>query len=180
LWLHYPEDVKAVAREDQYLWGRDVLVAPVVEQGAKSRRVYLPRGNWHDFWTGERHEGGREITRLVDLETTPLYVRAGSLLPFGPVKQYTAEKVDQPDTIAIYPGADGSFSLYEDDGKSFDYRKGAWMGVQMKWDDTTRKLSLQLADGSRMLGSKQKKFDVKLGDTTKSIVFEGRPVEVSL
>jgi alpha-glucosidase (family GH31 glycosyl hydrolase) len=180
LWLHYPDDAKAVACGDQYLWGRDVLVAPVVEQGAKTRHVYLPRGGWHDFWTGERHEGGREITRAVDLATTPLYVRAGAILPFGPVKQYTAEKVDQPDTIAIYPGADGSFSLYEDDGKSFDYRKGAWTGVQMKWDDTARKLGLQLADGSRMLGSKQKRFDVKLGDATKSVMFEGKSVEVSL
>jgi len=180
LWLHYPEDAKAVACGDQYLWGRDVLVAPVVEPGAKSRRVYLPRGGWQDFWTGERHDGGREIARAVDLETTPLYVRAGAILPFGPVKQHTAEKVDEPDTIAIYPGADGSFLLYEDDGKSFDYKKGAWMGVQMNWNDTARKLSLRLANGSRMLASKQKKFDVKLGDATKQIVFDGKPVEVSL
>jgi alpha-glucosidase/alpha-D-xyloside xylohydrolase len=157
-----------------------VLVAPVVEQGAKSRRVYLPGGAWQDFWTGERLQGGREITRPVDLETTPLYVRAGAILPFGPVKQYTAEKVDEPDTIAIYPGADGSFLLYEDDGKSFDYRKGAWMGVQMNWNDPARKLSLRLADGSRMLASKQKKFDVKFGDVTKQIAFEGKPIEVSL
>jgi alpha-glucosidase/alpha-D-xyloside xylohydrolase len=180
LWLHYPQDAKAVACGDQYLWGRDVLVAPVVEQGAKSRRVYLPPGAWQDFWTGERHEGGREITRAVDLETTPLYVRAGAIVPLGPVKQYTAEKVDQPDAVAIYPGADGSFLLYEDDGKSFDYKKGAWMGVQMKWTDAARKLSLRLADGSRILASKQKKFDVKLGDATKQVVFEGKPVEVSL
>src|SRR5262249_9514338 len=132
LWLHYPDDGKAVACGDEYLWGRDVLVAPVVEQGAKSRTVYLPRGVWHDFWSGERHEGQREIRRVVDLETMPLYVRAGSILPLGPVKQYTAERVDQPDTLMIYPGANGSFALYEDDGKSFDYRKGAWTGVQMK------------------------------------------------
>jgi len=180
LWLHYPRDAKAVACGDQYLWGRDVLVAPVVEQGAKSRRVYLPQGAWQDFWTGERHEGGREITRTVDLETTPLYVRAGAILPLGPVKQYTAEKVDEPDTIAIYPGADGSFLLYEDDGKSFDYKKGAWMGVQMNWNDAARKLSLRLAEDSRMLASKQKKFDVKLGEATKQVAFEGKPIEVSL
>ena len=151
-----------------------------MEQGAKSRRVYLPQGAWQDFWTGERHEGGREITRTVDLETTPLYVRAGAILPLGPVKQYTAEKVDEPDTIAIYPGADGSFLLYEDDGKSFDYKKGAWMGVQMNWNDAARKLSLRLAEDSRMLASKQKKFDVKLGEATKQVAFEGKPIEVSL
>jgi alpha-glucosidase (family GH31 glycosyl hydrolase) len=180
LWVHYPEDPKAVACGDQYLWARDVLVAPVVEQGAKSRRVYLPRGSWQDFWTGERHEGRREITRAVDLETMPIYVRAGAIIPFGPIKQYTTEKVNEPDTITIYPGADGSFLLYEDDGKSFDYKKGAWMGVQMNWNDAARKLSLRLADGSRMLAAKQKKFEVKLGEATKSVTFEGKPVEVSL
>ena len=73
LWLHYSDDPVAAARGDQYLWGRDLLVAPVVEKGATERRVYLPHGTWHDFWTGERHEGGREITRTVDLETLPLY-----------------------------------------------------------------------------------------------------------
>ena len=89
LWLHYPDDAAAAARGDQYLWGRDVLVAPVVEKAATSRQVYLPRGAWYDFWTNERTEGGREIARQVDLETIPLYVRAGAILPMGPVKQYT-------------------------------------------------------------------------------------------
>ena len=72
MWLHYPDDPAAVSRGDQYLWGRDVLVAPVVEQGATSRKLYLPRGNWYDFWTNERIEGGQEMTRKVDLETIPL------------------------------------------------------------------------------------------------------------
>ncbi|HEV2445939.1 MAG TPA: TIM-barrel domain-containing protein, partial [Candidatus Sulfopaludibacter sp.] len=126
LWLHYPDDAEAVARGDEYLWGRDLLVAPVVEKGATSRELYLPRGPWYDFWSGERMEGGRKITRAVDLETTPLYVRAGTILPMGPVKQFTEEKVDAPLEITIYPGANGTFLLYEDDGRSFDYRKGAW------------------------------------------------------
>ena len=73
MWLHYPDDPIAVARGDQYLWGRDILVAPVVEKGATSRRGYLPRGRWYDFWTGAPMEGGREIDRDVDLATTPLY-----------------------------------------------------------------------------------------------------------
>ena len=92
LWLHYPDDAAAVARGDQFLWGRDLLVAPVVEQGATARKVYLPRGSWYDFWNGERVEGGREISRTVDLETMPLYVRAGAIVPMGPVKQYTGRR----------------------------------------------------------------------------------------
>jgi len=150
----------------------------VVEKGAASRQVYLPRGGWHDFWTGERHEGGAEITRQVDLETMPLYVRAGAILPLGPVKQYTSEKVDQPITISIYPGADGAFLLYEDDGASFNYRKGEWTGIQMAWNDSKRVLALRLAPGSRMLSDEPRRFEVKLGEATHSVVFEGRAIEV--
>jgi alpha-glucosidase/alpha-D-xyloside xylohydrolase len=177
LWLHYPDDPQAVARGDEYLWGRDILVAPVVEQGATSRRVYLPKGGWYDYWTGERVEGGREIVRPVDLETTPLYVRAGAVVPLGPVKQYAEEKVDEPLSISIYPGADGSFLLYEDDGKSFNYRKGEWMGTQMNWNDARRSLVLRLADGSRGLG--RRKIELKLQDATRTVEFDGHPVEVA-
>lgn len=176
LWLHYPEDAAAVARGDQYLWGRDILVAPVVEQGAASRALYLPHGNWYDFWTGERVEGGHEIRRPVDLETTPLYVRAGAILPLGPVKQYTEEPVDQPTELRIHPGADGSFLLYDDDGRTFDYRKGAWMGIRMAWSDQRRTLDLRLEPGSRLLGRRD--FTVRLEEQTRPVKFEGQPVQV--
>ena len=126
-------------------------MAPVVEKGATTRRVYLPRGTWFDFWTEERLEGGREIDRAVDLETMPLYVRAGAVIPMGPVKQYVDEKVDGPLTLVVYPGADGSTSLYEDDGRSFDYRKGQFMRIAIAWQDAERRLTLTLAPGSRML-----------------------------
>jgi alpha-glucosidase (family GH31 glycosyl hydrolase) len=178
LWLHYPDDAAAVARGDEYLWGRNVLVAPVVEEGATSRQLYLPRGAWYDFWTCERHEGGREISRKVDLETTPLYVRGGSILPLGPVKQYTSEPVDEPLTISIYPGADASFLLYEDDGNSFNYRKGEWMGVQMNWNDTRRVLTLRLANGSKMLPPLRRDIVVKMGNATRPVVFSGHSLEV--
>jgi len=180
LWLHHPDDPKAVARQDEYLWGRDVLVAPVVEQGATSRKIYLPHGAWFDFWTGERVQGGAEISREVDLETTPLYVRAGAILPLGPAKQYVEHKVDEPLSISIYPGADASFLLYEDDGSSFDYRKGKWMGVHMVWHDTRRVLKLSLASGSRILPPLRRNIEVKLGQSTRAAVFDGHPVEVSL
>jgi alpha-glucosidase/alpha-D-xyloside xylohydrolase len=178
LWLHYPDDPAAVARGDQYLWGRDILVAPVVEKGATSRALYLPRGAWYDFWTNQRQEGGREITRPVDLATIPLYVRAGAIIPMGPVKQYTAEKVEAPLDISVYPGADGSFLLYEDDGASFSYRKGEWMGIQMAWHDARKSLTLRLAAGSKMLAPARRDIRVKMLDATKSAVFDGRPLEV--
>jgi alpha-glucosidase/alpha-D-xyloside xylohydrolase len=179
LWLHYPDDPRAVACGDEYLWGKSVLVAPVAEKGAATRRVYLPAGGWYDFWTQERVEGGREINRPVDLETMPLYVRAGSILPLGPVKQFTGEKVEQPLSICIYPGSDASFLLYEDDGISFNYRKGEWMGIQMDWQDANRTLTLRLAAGSRMLPPLQRKFEVKLERVTRAVVFEGSPLKVT-
>jgi alpha-glucosidase/alpha-D-xyloside xylohydrolase len=179
LWLHYPDDPAAVARGDEYLWGRDILVAPVVERGATTRVVYLPRGDWWDFWTGERVTGGREITRAVDLETTPLYVRAGAILPLGPVKQFTDEKVEGPLSISVYAGGDASFLLYEDDGNSFNYRRGEWMGIQMRWNDARRILKLELAEGSRMVGPGRRDIEVKLGEAVRKVMFEGKAVEVA-
>jgi alpha-glucosidase/alpha-D-xyloside xylohydrolase len=178
MWLHYPDEPAAAERGDQYLWGRDVLVAPVVEKGASSRTLYLPRGTWYDFWTREKVEGGREITRKVDLETMPLYVRAGAIIPMGPVKQYTGEKVDRPLEVFVYPGVDGRFLLYEDDGKSFNFKKGEWMGIQMTWNDARRLLSMQLAPGSRMLEPPKRNMEVTLRDATKAVVFEGRNLTV--
>jgi alpha-glucosidase (family GH31 glycosyl hydrolase) len=178
LWLHYPDDPKAVACGDEYLWGKNILVAPVVEKGATTRRVYLPAGHWYDFWTRERLEGGREISRAVDLETMPLYVRAGSILPLDPVKQFTSEKVLEPLSVVIYPGSDASFLLYEDDGISFNHRKGEWMGIEMNWHETERTLSLRLAAGSRMLPPYARKLEVKLEPQTKPVAFDGNPVKV--
>jgi alpha-glucosidase/alpha-D-xyloside xylohydrolase len=178
LWLHYPDDPRAVACSDVYLWGRDILVAPVFEQGVKSRKVYLPKGTWYDFWTNEPVDGGREVTKPVDLETIPIYVRAGAVLPLGPVKQFVEEKSDAPLSVTIYPGADGSFSLYEDDGRSFNYRKGDWMGVQMDWNDEQRTLTMHLANGSRMLSPTKRKIEVKLQDTVRHAEFDGRKIEV--
>jgi len=182
LWLHYPNDPTAVARGDEYLWGSDVLVAPVVEKAATTRRLYLPRGKWIDFWTEERVEGGREIDRAVDLATMPLYVRAGAIIPMGPVKQYTSEPSDEPMALVVYPGADGSSSWYEDDGRSFNYRNGEWMRVQTTWNDATRRLSLQLAPGSKMLAPTRRRINVRVAgaQVVKSVDFAGRPVSLTL
>jgi alpha-glucosidase (family GH31 glycosyl hydrolase) len=179
LWLHYPSDPNAVACPDQYLWGRNILVAPVVEKGATSRKIYLPQGAWYDFWTREKVEGGREFMRPVDLETMPLYVRAGTILPLGQVKQHTGETVDQPLSISIYPGADASFLLYEDDGRSFRYRRGEWMGAELQWADSRRVLTLRLASGSRMLPPSPRRIAVKLDSAVRTLEFDGRPLELS-
>ena len=182
LWLHYPEDAAARARGDQYLYGRDILVAPVVEKGATSRTLYLPRGTWYDFWTHDKVEGGREVRRPVDLETIPLYVRTGAVIPMGPIRQYTAEKVDGPLNLWVHPGADGVCSWYEDDGRSFDFRKGEFMRVNIAWNDRQRRLSLRLASGAKMLDPAKRNIVVRVAGEaeTREIVFAGRPLKVKL
>lgn len=134
----------------------------MTEKGATSRRVYLPRGLWYDWWTEEKINGGREISRPVDLTTMPLYVRAGAILPLGPVKQYTGENVDGPLTLWICPVADGAFTLYEDDGATFNHRQGEWMKIRMTWNDGNRLLTLRLADGSRMLPPLRRQIEVRI------------------
>ena len=181
LWLHYPDDPIAVARGDEFLWGRDLLVAPVVAKGAASRSVYLPHGTWIDFWTNEAVVGGREISRAVDLETMPIYVRAGAVLPLGPVKQYVDEKVAEPLTLVIYPGADGSTTWYEDDGRTFAYRQGAFMRVTLGWRDAERLLSVRVAEG-RMQPPLRRELAVRIAGTAAGmkIQFDGRPLNMKL
>lgn len=182
LWLHHPDDPLAVARGDEYLFGRDLLVAPVAEQGASSRSLYLPQGTWYDFWTNEKLQGGRDLIRPVDLGTIPLYVRAGAVLPMGPVKQYTSEPVDEPLTLTIFPGTDGSGSLYEDDGETFSFRSGQYMRLQMSWQNAEHKLSIALAPGARMLRPSPLELQVKIAgsENTKPIAFKGDPVTIVL
>jgi alpha-glucosidase/alpha-D-xyloside xylohydrolase len=177
LWLHHPDDPAAVRRGDTYLYGRDMLVAPVVEKGAHARRLYLPHGRWYDFWTGEAVEGGREIARPVDLETLPLYVRAGAILPLDPVRQHLGESTDAPTELRVHPGADGRFALYEDDGDSFDYRRGRYRLTELRWTDATRTLAIAPAEGpSNPLPAVARTFHVRVagrGDA-RVLAYDGR------
>jgi alpha-glucosidase/alpha-D-xyloside xylohydrolase len=146
LWLEFPNDPEAVKLGTEYLWGRDILIAPVVEKGAKMRRVYLPEGQWFDWWTSDKLAGKRWIERPVDLGTMPIYFRAGSIIPLDPVRQYTSQSVNEPTVLRVYPGADGEFTLYDDDGQSLGYLNGSdstetW--IHFKWQDSTRKLTIE-------------------------------------
>lgn len=142
LWLHYPDDPVARALGNEYLWGRDLLIAPVFEKGATQRSVYLPAGAWYDWWTNAPQQGGATITRPVDLSILPIYVRAGAIIPFDPVRQYADEPVSAPTTLRIYPGADGDFTLYDDDGISQDYLHGKSTWIHITWNDASRTLTL--------------------------------------
>jgi len=186
LWLHYPDDAEAVVRGDEFLWGRDLLVAPVIEKGATSRRLYLPSGKWHDWWTGEQVEGGRWIERSVDLATLPLYARAGAIIPLDPVREYTAQSVSEPTTIRVFPGEDGAFTLYDDDGQTLGYREGSdpqTVWIRFQWDDATRRLTIERDERMQEWRGPTRQFVVELshGSTvTDPIEFRGEPVVIRL
>ena len=146
----FPRDPRALDERYTYLFGRALHVAPVVAEGAASRPVYLPQsgGGWFDFWTGEHRLGGASYNVSVPLERIPLHVRAGSILPLGPVLQSTAEATGERIDLYVFPGRDGAFELYEDDGQSNRYEAGACSRIRMRWDDSRDELLIGARRGS--------------------------------
>jgi len=188
LWLHYPDDTIARGLGSEYLWGRDMLIAPVFEKGATHRTVYLPKGIWYDWWTGLPQPGGQWVTRDVDLSIMPIYVRAGAILPVDPIRQYTAQPTTEPTTLRIYPGADGDFTLYDDDGISLDYLHGSAVWIHCAWDDKLQVLRLSSGAPRGNAGKSagghalpvERTFRVRLmtTGTEKTILYKGRPANV--
>ncbi len=141
LFMDFPNDAEAANIGDEYMFGPAILVAPVTEQGAVSRKVYLPAGSdWYNYWTNERVKGGQTVVVPAPIDTIPLFVRAGSILPMGgPILS-----TDQPQAIAsvrVYPGADADFTLFADDGTSYSYEDGAGSITRLHWDDEKRQLT---------------------------------------
>lgn len=123
--LNYEDDPNVHEMNDEFMLGDQMLVAPVVEQGARQRMIYLPKGDWYDFWTGEKQEGGRYFVREAPLDLCPIYVKAGTILPLYPEQRYTDELADPELTLRCYPG-EGVYEHYRDNGRDFTYRDGAY------------------------------------------------------
>jgi alpha-D-xyloside xylohydrolase len=141
LFLDFGSDPKVADLGDEYMFGPALLVAPVTEQGATTRSVYLPAGtDWYNYWTGERLHGGQRLTVQAPIETIPLFVRAGSLLPLGTAVESTNEK-QAIAKFRIYPGADADFTLYSDDGKTYAYERGKYDVTTFHWNDAQRRLT---------------------------------------
>lgn len=141
--MDFRDDPQALDVGDQFMFGPALMACPVTERGATSREVYLPKGAWwYDFWTGRRYDGGQVIEAEAPLERMPLFVRAGSILPMGPVVQWDGEKPCDPIEVRVYPGANGAFTLYEDEGDGYDYERGAYATIPMAWDDTAGRLRI--------------------------------------
>ena len=146
--MDFRTDTRAVGVPDQYLFGRELMVNPVVTQGATKRGVYLPAGqDWYDFWTGERAIGGQTVDASAPIDSLPLYVRAGSILPMGPVVNYAGEKPAAPLELRIYRGADGAFTLYEDEGDNYNYEHGVHATIPFSWSEKSHMLTIGKRDG---------------------------------
>jgi alpha-D-xyloside xylohydrolase len=141
LWMDFPGDPNVANLGTQYMFGPAFLVAPVTEQGQTEKNVYLPAGtDWYNFWTNEKLQGGQWVKVAAPIEQMPVFVRAGSIVPIGSDIQSTASKQAIAE-IKVYPGANGEFALYDDDGSSYDYEKGKSTITRLKWDNAGGKLS---------------------------------------
>jgi alpha-D-xyloside xylohydrolase len=162
--MDFRADVRALNTGDEFLFGPAILVSPVTEPGAISRRVYLPKAKWYDFWTGRATDGGTAIEAEAPLHRIPLHVRAGSILAMGPDLEWATQKPANPIELRIYSGADGGFTLYEDENDTYAYERGVHATIPLQWDDANRKLTI---------GDRQGKFPGMLDRRTFRIVFVG-------
>ena len=142
--MDFPDDLTARDITDEYMFGPAFLAAPVTTYQARSRSVYLPptTGGWFDFWTGASTAGGQTLDAAAPYDSMPLFIRAGSIIPFGPELQYTGEKPADPITLYVYAGADGKFTLYEDDGLTYNYQRGAYASIPIRWDNDSQTLTI--------------------------------------
>jgi alpha-D-xyloside xylohydrolase len=163
--MDFPNDLKARDVNDEYLYGSAFLVAPVTSFKARSREVYLPAGaTWYDFETGKAHAGGQTIKADAPLSRMPLFVKAGAIVPTTDVQQYVGERPDLPITLVIYTGKDGKFELYEDDGLSMAYKRGAYSRIPIAFDNATGRVTI---------GARSGKFDGMVDKRTFKIRFIG-------
>lgn len=184
--MDFPRDKKAIRVDNEYMFGRNLLVMPVtdslytyydtkarkgftsvadVAKAVKNVKVYLPQGaKWYNFWTNEQHAGGQTVNMPCPIDIMPVYVKAGSILPFGPAVQYATEKKWDNLEIRIYPGADGEFTLYEDEGDNYNYENGAFSQIRFRWNDATRTLTIDDRKGEYKGMLKKRNFRILVVD----------------
>jgi alpha-D-xyloside xylohydrolase len=146
--MDFRTDARAANISDQFLYGPALLVNPVTTASVTEREVYLPRARWYDFWTGGSFEGPQTLIAAAPLERLPLFVRAGSILPLGPHIEWSIEKTADPIELRVYAGADGDFTIYEDENDTYHYEKGAFAEIPLHWDDARRALTIGDRRGS--------------------------------
>ena len=186
---------------DQFMFGPALMVNPVTrpmlyDVGSQplngipqTRPVYLPAGaDWYDFWTGQIYSGGQTIQADAPIDRLPLFVRAGSILPMGPVRQHVNDLPEAPVELHVYPGQDGSFELYEDEGDQYNYEDGAFSTIDIHWQDAERQLTLGARKGQYAGMPEQRTFEIVLHDpktlhhgdsktgSNQTVIYYGQPV----
>jgi alpha-D-xyloside xylohydrolase len=182
--MDFPHDRRAMAQRHAYLFGHAFHVAPVLAPDVAEWPVYLPEaaGGWHDFWTGERRAGGTEHRVAATIDRIPLHLRAGSIVPLGPVAQSTVQATNAALELRLYPGADGRFSLYEDDGTSYDYEEGRFAWVDFAWNNRDRTLSISAprGPGGGTVQLRRLHIVVSGEQTVRDVTYAGRAMTVML
>jgi alpha-D-xyloside xylohydrolase len=169
--MDFPQDATAREIADEYMFGPAFLVSPVTTYLARIRRIYLPQNDagWYDFWTGAQNAGGQNIEASAPYDAMPLFIRAGSIIPFGPEIQYVGEKPVDPITLYVYGGTNAMFSLYEDDGVSNGFEKGAFTEIPIQWNDASKTLTI---------GKRRGKFTGMLATRTFNIILVSKATPV--
>jgi len=162
--MDFRTDARTASIGDQFLFGPAFLVSPVTDPGANTRRTYLPKAKWYDFWTGAAVEGPRTFDASAPIEKLPLFVRSGSIVPMGPEKEWSIEKAEDPLEIRVYRGANGGFTLYEDENDGYNYEKGVYATIPFHWDNGKHTLTI---------GDRKGEFPGLLAERTIHIVFVG-------
>lgn len=191
--MDFPTDRRALEQRHEFMFGPSLLVAPITEGKVNQWSVYLPQHDegWIDFWSGEKLNCGQSVNINASLDKIPLFVKAGSILPLGPEKQYASEYIDKPWEIRIYPGSDATFVVYEDEGDNYTYEKGKSATFELTWKDADKILEISDRKGS-FEGMKEEKIlniivvsprqgtGVKLSAPTQTVTYSGKRLQVNI
>ncbi len=159
--MDFMEDSTAIKQPYQYMFGKAFLVAPVTEPDAKEWKIYLPKeAEWYDFWTDEKYTGGQTVNKETPIDIIPLFVKAGSIVPFGPEVQFATEKKWDNLEIRVYEGANGEFTLYEDENDNYNYEEGIYSTINFSWNDSKKKLTIGDCKGAFPGNLKVRKFNI--------------------
>ena len=178
--LDYQNNEETYDIDDQYLFGPNLMVAPVIEKGAKKREIYLPQGNWIDYWTGKEYKGEQTITYEAPLSRLPLLVKAGAIIPMQPNMEYIDEKPVDPLTLKIYPEKESSFELYQDDGWTMDYKEGEYAITQINCKENGDKVKVKVSspEGDYEVNKRKHNFQLHSATSPSEIKIDGQNIEI--
>jgi alpha-D-xyloside xylohydrolase len=183
--MDFAADQNALLQKYEFMFGKDLLVAPVTAASVTTASVYLPaaKGGWYDFWTEKPLPGTQTVESSAQLDTIPLFVRAGSILPLGPAEQYYDQEPDSPIELRIYPGSDGTFTLYDDEGTNYGYEAGQSSRIVLNWKDSSHELLIGKRIGSFPGMVRDRSFVVHLvggSHSSQTVRYRGETIRLHL